>query len=82
METHLIFTGFKVLNESERTTALYTLLEHSNEDQLQFFMTVIQKKTQPQEVPKVTGEHVLIIWISIPHLSCILSSTPRRSGEV
>lgn len=57
-EIHLVFTGFKVLNESERTTALYTLFEHSNEDQLQFFMTFIQKKTQ---VPKVSREHVLII---------------------
>ena len=58
-ETHPVFTGFKVLNESERTTALYTLFEHSNEEQLQFFMTVIQKKTQAQEESKVTREHVL-----------------------
>jgi hypothetical protein len=54
-ELDTIENWFKVLNESERTTALYTLFEHSNEDQLQFFMTVIQKKTQPQEVPKVTA---------------------------
>jgi hypothetical protein len=40
---------FKVLNESERTTALYTLLQYSNEDQLQFFLSVIQKKIQPPE---------------------------------
>jgi len=52
-ELDTIETWFKVLNESERTTALYTLFEHSNEDQLQFFMTVIQRKTQPQEA-KVT----------------------------
>jgi len=45
---------FKVLTESERTTALYTLLQHSNEDQLQFFLTVIQKKIQPPEEPKLT----------------------------
>jgi hypothetical protein len=54
-ELDTIENWFKVLNESERTTALYTLFEHSNEDQLQFFMTVIQKKTQPQEEPKVTS---------------------------
>jgi hypothetical protein len=45
---------FKVLNESERTTALYTLLQHSNQDQLQFFLTVIQKKIQPPEESKAT----------------------------
>ncbi|KAF8813711.1 hypothetical protein BYT27DRAFT_7268131 [Phlegmacium glaucopus] len=45
---------FKVLTESERTTALYTLLQHSNQDQLQFLLTVIQKKIQPPEVPKLT----------------------------
>lgn len=65
-ETHTIFTGFKVLSESERTAALYTLLEHSNNDQLQFFMTVIQKKVQPPEEPKCTREHALIIWIRNP----------------
>ena len=66
-ETHFVFTGFKVLNESERTTTLYTLVEQANEDQLQFLMTAIQKKLPPQEEPKVTREHILIIWISIPH---------------
>jgi hypothetical protein len=50
-----IETWFKVLKESERTTAVYTLLEHSNDDQLQFFMTVIQKKIQPPEEPKLTS---------------------------
>lgn len=45
---------FKVLNESERTVTLYTLLQHSNQAQLQFFLTVIQKKIQPPEEPKPT----------------------------
>jgi len=53
-ELDTIENWFKVLNESERTTALYTLFEHSNEDQLQFFMAVIQKKIQPPEEPKLT----------------------------
>jgi hypothetical protein len=54
-ELDAIENWFKVLNESERTTALYTLFEHSNEDQLQFFMTVIQKKTQPPLEPKLNS---------------------------
>jgi hypothetical protein len=44
---------FKVLNESERTTALYTLIQYSNQDQLQFLSTVIQKKIQPPEETKL-----------------------------
>lgn len=75
-----IFTGFKVLNELERTTALYTLLQHSSPDQLQFFLTVIQKKIQPpEELKPKTSEHVLIAWIG-NSLSCN-SSTPRWSDE-
>jgi len=45
---------FRVLNESERTSAFYTLLQYFNEDQLQFFLTVIQKKIQPPEESKST----------------------------
>ena len=75
-ETHPVFTGFKVLNEPERTTTLYTLVEQANEEQLKFIMTAIQKKIQSQEEPKVTREHVLIIWINIPFLSCVISSSP------
>jgi hypothetical protein len=52
-ELDTIESWFKVLNESERTTTLYTLVEQANEDQLQFLMTAIQKKIQPQEEPKV-----------------------------
>jgi hypothetical protein len=48
-ELDAIENWFKVLNESERTTALYTLFEHTGEDQLQFFTTVIQKKTQERK---------------------------------
>jgi hypothetical protein len=53
-ELDAIENWFKVLNESERTAALYALFEYTSEDQLQFFTTVIQKKTQPQEGPKPT----------------------------
>ncbi|KAF8160897.1 hypothetical protein B0H34DRAFT_781572 [Crassisporium funariophilum] len=40
---------FKVLNESERTAALYTLLQHSNQDQLRFFVAVLQQMIRPEE---------------------------------
>lgn len=46
---------FKVLNESERTTTIHALIHHSSQDQLQFFLSVIQKKIQPSEEPKPTA---------------------------
>ena len=65
-ETHPIFAGFKVLNEPERITTLYTLVGQANEDQLEFLVAAIQKKIQPQEEAKATREHILIIRINFP----------------
>lgn len=36
-------TGFKVLSEAERTAALYSLLQHSTQLQIRFFITVLQQ---------------------------------------
>jgi len=35
--------GFKVLSEAERTAALYSLLQHSTQVQIRFFITVLQQ---------------------------------------
>ncbi|KAF5351900.1 hypothetical protein D9756_007479 [Leucocoprinus leucothites] len=40
---------FKVLSESERTASVYTLLQHSTQDQIRFFMAVLQKMIKPGE---------------------------------
>jgi len=40
---------FKVLNEPERTAALYALLQHSTQDQIRFFMAVLQQMIRPEE---------------------------------
>jgi SAM domain (Sterile alpha motif) len=37
------FPGFKVLSEAERTAALYSLLQHSTQVQIRFFITVLQQ---------------------------------------
>ena len=39
----IISTGFKVLSEAERTAALYSLLQHSTQVQIRFFITVLQQ---------------------------------------
>ena len=36
-------TGFRVLSEAERTAALYSLLQHSTQVQIRFFITVLQQ---------------------------------------
>ena len=37
------YLGFKVLSEAERTAALYSLLQHSTQVQIRFFITVLQQ---------------------------------------
>ena len=41
--TRSLFPGFKVLSEAERTAALYSLLQHSTQVQIRFFITVLQQ---------------------------------------
>ncbi|KAJ7502841.1 hypothetical protein B0H11DRAFT_1986589 [Mycena galericulata] len=38
---------FKVLSEAERTAALYTLLQHSNQNQIRFLIAVLQQMAGP-----------------------------------
>lgn len=40
---YLISSGFRVLSEAERTAALYSLLQHSTQMQIRFFVTVLQQ---------------------------------------
>ena len=42
-DSYLAFPGFKVLSEAERTAALYSLLQHSTQVQIRFFITVLQQ---------------------------------------
>ncbi|KAG6866662.1 hypothetical protein C0991_000772 [Blastosporella zonata] len=42
---------FKVLPEAERTAAVYTLMLHANQDQIRFFISVLQQMIRP-DVPK------------------------------
>ena len=49
--------GFKVLNEPERTTALYTLLQHSTQDQLRFFVAILQQMIHLDHPQKSPGQY-------------------------
>ncbi|KAJ7287764.1 hypothetical protein C8J57DRAFT_1167975 [Mycena rebaudengoi] len=48
---------FKVLSEAERTAALYTLLQHSNQGQIRFLIAVLQQMAgpNPNGVPNTPG---------------------------
>jgi hypothetical protein len=55
------FLGFKVLSEAERTAALYSLLQHSTQVQIRFFITVLQQMARADPMtallsPAVGGE--------------------------
>jgi hypothetical protein len=42
-ELSAIEQWFRVLSEAERTAALYSLLQHSTQVQIRFFITVLQQ---------------------------------------
>jgi len=46
---------FKVLSEAERTASIYTLLLHSNQDQIRFFISVLQQMIRPEVVNHHSG---------------------------
>lgn len=56
------FIGFKVLSEAERTAALYSLLQHSTQVQIRFFITVLQQMARSDPMtallsPAMGGEY-------------------------
>ena len=57
----IVISGVKVLSEAERTAALYSLLQHSTQVQIRFFITVLQQMARSDPMtallsPAVGGE--------------------------
>ena len=57
--------GFKVLSEAERTAALYSLLQHSTQVQIRFFITVLQQMARADPMtallsPAIGSESLLL----------------------
>jgi len=61
---HLI--GFKVLNEPERASVFYTLIQHLTQDKLHFFVAVLQQTIHPQKSKPSPGPYF-----------CVLTNFPR-----
>ncbi|KAJ7072515.1 hypothetical protein C8F01DRAFT_250478 [Mycena amicta] len=81
---------FKVLNEAERTAALYTLLQHSNQMQIRFLIAVLQQMLGPNppataaldgsfkaKQPQSQASHSL----RPPNLNIALPRTPATPGS-
>lgn len=58
--------GFRVLSEAERTAALYSLLQHSTQVQIRFFITVLQQMARADPMtallsPAVGGRSINLL---------------------
>jgi len=59
-ELSTIEQWFKVLSEPERTASVYTLLLHSDQDQIRFYISVLQQMIRPDVIkPEVKVEDVV-----------------------
>ena len=64
--SNFVSAGFKVLSEAERTAALYSLLQHSTQVQIRFFITVLQQMARSDPMtallsPAMGGEPTLLL---------------------
>ncbi|KAG6902540.1 hypothetical protein C0995_015358 [Termitomyces sp. Mi166 len=81
-----MLSGFKVLSEAERTAALYSLLQHSTQVQIRFFITVLTQmsKSDPMTAllsPQIGGSmqsqmEAKLATIKSPGLKSGLPSSP------
>ena len=81
-------TGFKVLSEAERIAALCSLLQHSTQVQIRFFITVLQQmaRADPMTVllsPAVGGSmqsqmetELASMYLMSPRLKSNMPSSP------
>jgi hypothetical protein len=68
-ELSAIEQWFRVLSEAERTAALYSLLQHSTQVQIRFFITVLQQMARSDPMtallsPSVGGINILHMGLS------------------
>ena len=76
-------TGFKVLSEAERTAALYSLLQHSTQVQIRFFITVLHQMVRADPItallsPSVEGS--MQSQMEAKHASMNLKSPRLKSN--
>ncbi|KAG2230294.1 hypothetical protein INT48_001536 [Thamnidium elegans] len=64
---------FRYLNEAERTATIYTLLQHSTQVQIRFFITVLQQMTQ------LAGA---MVKAELDASQKLLSVLPYQTGQV
>lgn len=67
--------GFKVLSEAERTAALYSLLQHSTQVQIRFFITVLQQMARSDPMTALLSPAVGSEYSQLPCWHVLISSS-------
>ncbi|KAF8995476.1 hypothetical protein BDQ17DRAFT_1522127 [Cyathus striatus] len=85
-ELSTIEQWFKVLSEPERTASVYTLLQHSSQDQIRFFIAILQQMIRPEEPkselaeapakPKLSKLTMRPPSLDLPNLGSPVTPTP------
>jgi hypothetical protein len=75
--------GFKVLSEAERTAALYSLLQHSTQVQIRFFITVLQQMARADPMtallsPAMGGQHGIHVGSNFIFVTCDVFQDPCK----
>jgi hypothetical protein len=63
-----LLPGFKVLSEAERTAALYSLLQHSTQVQIRFFITVLQQMSKSDPMTALLSPAVGGTFVCYPNV--------------
>ncbi|RDB25242.1 hypothetical protein Hypma_008010 [Hypsizygus marmoreus] len=92
-ELSTIEQWFKVLSEAERTAAVYTLMLHSNQDQIRFFISVLQQMIRPEVAkspespaedpvkPKQSGRNIRPPSLNLPLPGSPTTPTPITAKD-
>ena len=67
---------FGYLSDSEKTATLYTLLQHSSQVQIRFFIHLLQEMRKPKPSPLNRG--IIVYLILLFCYSLFLKKAPRE----
>jgi hypothetical protein len=82
----MLSEGFRVLSEAERTAALYSLLQHSTQMQIRFFITVLQQMARSDPMTALLSPNVGGTWSSckcsaLPFIALFPSLNAKPNGS-
>jgi hypothetical protein len=70
---------FGYLSDAEKTATLYTLLQHSSQVQIRFFIHLLQEMSKPKPNPLSNrGNWLFCKWSLLPFTHCIHIKLPKE----